>query len=133
MKKIAICLLILLLAAGCSQAKAERDTDLETEIQNIAAENTDKEIDLASLIDFDWEKAYLFTPYMPPESINKELGFKFKDPSGIEHRDDICLLVFTNQDKVVQYAELSRVASYNFGDKEYLTPSDATLYFSREP
>lgn len=133
MKKIAICLLILLLAAGCSQPKAERNTDLEAEIQNIAEENTDKEIDLASLTDFDWEKAYLFTPYMPQESINEELGFKFKDPSGIEHRDDICLLVFTNQDKVVQYAELSGLFQYNFGDKEYLTPSDAMLNISRQP
>ncbi len=74
---------------------------------------------------FDWDKAYLFTPYSTQESITEQLGVDFKDPSDIDWRDDIYLLVFLDSDQVIQYAELERQgADFSIGEKQYLTPTD---------
>ncbi|MFE7282748.1 hypothetical protein ACFU75_20865, partial [Heyndrickxia sporothermodurans] len=66
-------------------------------------------------------------PYTVQESINEQLGTKFKDPSNIDRRDDIYLLVFLQKSKVVQYAEINRQHLDFSLDKEYLTPEDATV------
>lgn len=47
-------------------------------------------------------------------------------------RDDIYLLVFLNQEKVVQFAEIERLGfTITIGDQEYLTPSNDTIYIER--
>lgn len=89
-------------------------------------------VDLKEAADFDWDIAHLFHPYTPQSQINEQIGFTYKDPSGIKSSDDIYLLVFVHDHKVVQYVELSR----EFGDpiheiNEPLTPSDASFEVKR--
>ncbi|WP_258549638.1 hypothetical protein [Rossellomorea aquimaris] len=91
-----------------------------------------KVIKVRSLADFKWGKAYLFEPYTPEEYIEKQLGVEFEDPSNIRSRDDIYLMVFLNEDKVVQYAELKRQrTSFSIGEKDYLSPSEDVLKIER--
>lgn len=81
---------------------------------------------------FKWDKAFLFAPYTPQESIDEQIGVDFKDQSNIDSRDDIYLLVFLYGDKVVQYAVINRQQSdFSIGVKEYLTPSNASIKIER--
>jgi len=89
-------------------------------------------IKVKSLADFKWDKAYLFEPYTPEEHIEKQLGVEFEDPSNISSRDDIYLMVFLKEGKVVQYAELNRQrTSFSIGEKDYLSPSEDVLKIER--
>lgn len=123
-------MLALLLLVGCSQNK--RNTEIEESIRSIVEDTNKSEINIKSLANFDWDKAYLFTPYSTQEGINEQLRVEFKDTSNIDHRDDIYLLVFLNSDKVVQFVEINRQQSdFSIGKKEYLTPSNALINIQR--
>ncbi|MEH7309073.1 hypothetical protein, partial [Neobacillus drentensis] len=102
-----ICFLLNILAS-CSQADGLHNKVLEKSICAALEKDSVKEINLNPLIDFAWDKAYIFTPYTTQETIYKQLGVKFKDPSNIHFRDDINLIVFLNKNKVVQYVEIPR-------------------------
>ncbi|WP_148361125.1 hypothetical protein [Bacillus timonensis] len=60
------------------------------------------------------------------------MGIDFKDPSNIDFRDDIYLMVFVNDDQVIQYVEVERQgADFTIGEKKYLTPSDDVIQINR--
>ena len=108
MKKISVFVLLLLLLVGCSQSDVQHNTDLEESIYSIVENENKSLININLLTTFDWDEAFLFTPYSTQEGIEEQLGTDFKDPSNIDTRDDIYLLVFLNKNKVVQYAEIER-------------------------
>jgi hypothetical protein len=127
MKFVYLCFFLIILAS-CSQGVGIHNKVLEKSISSALEKESVKEIDLDPLTDFDWDKAYIFTPYTTQETINKQLGVKIKDPSNIDYRDDINLVVFLEKNKVVQYIEIPR----KYGDllnenKDGITPSDAIL------
>ncbi len=127
-------MLLLLLLVGCStDHKVSRNSDLESSFSSIVKDEKHDEIHIKSLTDFDWDKAYLFTPYFPEESIKEQLGTDFKGVSDISWREDIYLLVFLNEDNIVQYAEIERFGSnFAIGEKEYLTPTDDAISIERD-
>lgn len=128
MKKITIIIFSLLLLVGCSQSSVQQNRELEESIHSIVEDKNISEININSLTNFDWDKAFLFAPYTTQKSIDEQLGIDFKDPSKIDIRDDIYLLVFLNDNKVVHYAEINRQQSdFSVGEKEYLTPSNASI------
>lgn len=132
MKKLTVLILTLVLLVGCSQNSVQRNTELEESISSIVEDKNKSEINIESLADFEWDKAFLFTPYTTQEGINEQLGVDFKDPSDINIRDDIYLLIFLNDDKVVQYAEINRQQSdFSISKKEHLTPSNASISIER--
>ncbi|WP_257141001.1 hypothetical protein [Bacillus sp. AFS015802] len=95
-------------------------------------DRNNREIEVNSIADFKWDKAYLFEPYSPEEHIEKQLGVEYEDRSNISSRDDIYLLVFLNEGKAVQYAEINRQkGDFTLGDKEYLSPSEDVLKVER--
>jgi hypothetical protein len=59
---------------------------------------------------FDWDKFYVFAPYTTPEDIQRSLGFNWSQSNcfGLSSRDDINLLVFVKDGKVVQFLEYPR-------------------------
>ncbi|MGD6960624.1 hypothetical protein ACQCVB_00370 [Fictibacillus phosphorivorans] len=64
--------------------------------------------------------------------MEKQMGVNFKDRSNIYSRDDIYLLVFLNNEKVVQYAEIKRNQSdFSIDATEYITPSKALIKINR--
>ncbi|WP_391117153.1 hypothetical protein [Psychrobacillus sp. L3] len=111
MKGINVIIFSLLLLVGCSQSSVQQNTELEESIYSIVEDKNISEININSLTNFDWDKAFLFAPYTTQESLEEQLGVDFKDPSNIVMRDDIYLLVFLNDNKVVNYAEINRQQS----------------------
>ncbi|MBH0158337.1 hypothetical protein IHV10_18295 [Fictibacillus sp. 5RED26] len=127
---ITISILILLLLTGCS--RVTHNTDLENSIQSIVKDKNKSQINIDSLANFEWDKGYLFPPYTAEESMEKQMGVNFKDRSNIYSRDDIYLLVFLNNEKVVQYAEIKRNQSdFSIDATEYITPAKALIKINR--
>ena len=132
MKGIIVIIFSLLLLVGCSQSSLQQNTELEETIHSVIKDKNISEINTNSLTNFDWDKAFLFAPYTTQESIEEQLDVDFKDPSKIDIRDDIYLLVFLNDNKAVHYAEINRQQSeFSLGEKEYLTPSNASINIER--
>jgi uncharacterized protein YxeA len=129
-KFIAILMVLLLLLAGCSNV--QHNTDLGNSILSLVENNNNNDISLTQMTSFDWEKAFLFSPYSTQGEIEKQLGVNFNDPSNINMRDDIYLLVFINDDKVVQYVEVERQgADFTIEGNEYLTPAEDRIKIDR--
>jgi uncharacterized protein YxeA len=132
LKKIIVFILLLFLLVGCSQSNVQHNIDLEDSIYSIVEDTNKSEISIKSLTTFEWDKAFLFAPYSTQEGIEEQLGTDFEDPSNINMRDDIYLLVFLNGDKVVQYIEIERQGSdFSIGEKGHLTPSDDVISIER--
>ena len=133
MKKLNIVIIsLLVLLIGCSNSNAQHNKELEESIDSIVQDDTKNEIKIETLTTFDWDNAFLFTPYSTQSEIEDQLGTAFNNSSNIETRDDIYLLVFQNDDKVVEYAEIQRQGSdFSIGEKNYLTPSDDVISIVR--
>lgn len=69
-------------------------------------------VDLSLLTISNWDRFYIFQPYTVPEKIDKVLGIFWMGArfSDIKSSDQITLLVFTNNTKVVQFLEFPRSA-----------------------
>lgn len=133
LKKVIIVIFSLYLLVGCSDSSIQQNKKLEESIHTVVENKSKSEIDIASLAKFTWDKAFIFPPYTTQESIDKQLDVHFKDPSNIDKRDDIYLLVFLNKGKVVQYAEIKRQNSdFSVGEKKFLTPSSASIKIERK-
>ncbi|WP_336046899.1 hypothetical protein [Solibacillus ferritrahens] len=134
-KQIGVVLFSLLLLMGCNDSSIKRNTELEEKLHSsiiMVSDNSTSAHYIDTFTDFKWENAYLFQPYTTQADIEKQLGVEFKDPSNIGSRDDIYLLVFLNQGKVVQYAEIERLrTNFSLGDKESLEPSNDIIYIER--
>ncbi|MCF6409924.1 hypothetical protein [Pseudalkalibacillus salsuginis] len=64
--------------------------------------------------------------------INDELGFSYDDPSNIELRDDISLLILVDKENKVHYAEVERKSGDLLnGEKEGYTPNNAIIKVTR--
>ncbi|APH06457.1 hypothetical protein [Bacillus weihaiensis] len=125
-------LLLLLLTGYSILNKVSHNVELGKSIYSIVEDVNNTEISIKTLTDFDWDKGFLFTPYSTQKGIDEQLGVHFKDPSNIDWRDDIYLLVFMEDDKVVQYVEIDRQgADFKLGEKEYLTPYDDVIIIER--
>lgn len=132
LKKTIFFIPLLFLLIGCGQSNSEHNKDLENSIFSIVEDEDNSKIEIDSLTSFNWDKAFLFTPYSPQEHIEEELGTDFKDPSNISMRDDIYLLVFLEGDKAVQYVEMERQgADFSTEEKGHLTPSNDVIHIKR--
>ena len=120
---------------GCGDSAIERNTEIEENLHSaitMVSEQSDSQISIKNFVDFKWDKAYLIDPYTPQDELENQIGVKFIDRSNIDLRDDLYLLVFLNQEKVVQYAEIERLGStITLGDQAYLTPSNDTIFIER--
>ena len=126
-----ISVIFLILLESFIQNSLQHNTKLEASILSIVKADKVDKIDIHSLTDFTWDKAFIFQPYTDQERINEQLSVRFKDPSNIDIRDDIYLLVFLNEDKVVQYAEINRQQSDFHWVHKYLTPTNSLLTIER--
>lgn len=132
MKPITIFIFSLLFLVGCNQSSVQHNTELEESFNSIVEDKNNSEVSIKTLAKFNWDKAILFEPYTTQDEINELLGVDFKDPSNIDMRDDIYLLVFLSDSKVVQYAEINRQQSdFSIEENEYLTPSNDLIIIER--
>ena len=135
LNKMVVIIFSLFLLVGCNESKIERNTELEsdfTSLISMVSDKSDSEININTFINFEWDKAFLITPYTTQEEIEKKIDVNFKDTRNIYSRDDIYLLVFLHHAKVVQYAELNRQqANFSLGELEYLTPTNDLIFVTR--
>lgn len=107
--------LSFIMLVGCGSA---RNNGLKKSFNELVKDKSYREINIATLTDFDWDKGFLFHPYFAHADIHSLLGVDFKEHRNIESRDDIYFLVFLYEDKVIQYAELKREqSSFSIGEK----------------
>ncbi|MCM3539064.1 hypothetical protein [Priestia endophytica] len=132
MKKYILLFMFCLLVGQMLGHKDIRHKELERSLHT-ALQGDVHNVNIASVTDFQWDKAYVFPPYTPVEVMRDELGVQsYKDWSGLGFRDDINLLVFLHGDQIAHYAEIDR-AFGEFGQNDSLsfTPSHATLTVQR--
>ncbi|AYC30831.1 hypothetical protein D3873_10630 [Paenisporosarcina cavernae] len=109
-----------------------RNTDLEKTLSSKVDESVSNEINLHGVTEFQWTQAYLFEPYTSQETMNQQIGIKFTDSSNISQRDDIYLLVFVNDDEIVQYAEVKRHQSdFSIKQSDILTPENSIITITK--
>ncbi len=134
-KQIAVILLSGLLITGCNDSDIKRNTEIEERLHSsiiMVSDNSTSKTYLNTFDDFEWDKAFLVQPYTTQADIEKQIGVKFTDSSNIGSRDDIYLLVFVDEGKAVQYAEIERLhTTFSLGDKEYLEPTNDVIYIER--
>jgi hypothetical protein len=65
---------------------------------------------MSELAPFEWSHLYVFPPYTMPEQIDRELGFASApwQRADIEHRDDVCLLMFVDGRSVARHVAHNR-------------------------
>lgn len=75
------------------------------------------------------QQLYVFAPSTTQKRIHRALGFEWSDPEGIELRDNISLLVFVSDGKVVKYVAQPRDRG-DFADLDVGSPwTPATAAF----
>jgi hypothetical protein len=133
LKKILSIVLFIVVLSGCINNEYLLNKELQESISTVVSDTNNTEIDISKLTDFDWEEAYLFAPYTSQDDINRELGFKSKDKSDIHIREDIYLLLFVNENKVVHYVEIERQKSdFLITDgSEKITPENPMITIKR--
>ena len=116
---IAAALAIGLLAGSWSSALIIRqrfERDLSERIKQQA--QRDSSLSFRSVTDFEWDRLYIFQPYTTKSEIEQTLRTTWTGSMSIESGKGINLLVFTKNQRVVRYAELSR-------DIDFVVPKTA--------
>jgi len=99
------------------KVKNESFVNLENKLKEVV--NTNTEIDINELTDFEWDECYVFTPYYSPEAIYEKVGVEwtttktfiefllFHDVENQTVNDDQYMIVFKKDDKVILSAKYS--------------------------
>ena len=104
-------------------------SDLSARIGDTVKQGPGTKVVMSDLTDFDWQQLYVFAPYTTQKRIHRALGFEWSDPEGIELRDNISLLVFVSDGKVVKYVAQPRDRG-DFADLDVGSPwTPATAAF----
>jgi hypothetical protein len=99
-----------LIALGCSRTKG--DEELSRAIVAKAQEGGgDVTVaDVPGVTQFSWDRVHIFPPNTPADKVRQELGFDWPEAGRVAKHDDLVLLVFLDQGKVVRFVDLPRSA-----------------------
>lgn len=110
-----------LLIMGCNdQQKDSQDDEKESleysfdgisqEVTNIIDNENLDTIQIAKLTPFHWDSLYIFKPYTSMDSVHSVLGYKWEgfNNTTIDRTDGINLLLFTENDSVINYIRWPR-------------------------
>jgi hypothetical protein len=104
----------LLLVVNLCSCQPQRDRLINQKIDT-KIQQGQKEIRIADITDFTWDKMYIFRPYTSPEQVDRALGFEWKEYNslGIDSNDADDLLVFVDRDlgfhgQVVKFTKCPR-------------------------
>jgi hypothetical protein len=99
--------------------------------------NEEVTVKLKDLTDFKWDIVYIFPPYTGLETIDNDLGFVWPQARSIrtDYRDDINLIVFTDNKQVVAYVEHPRSLGDLDGNykREGYSPDEAIFIVEEGP
>ncbi|MCX8494300.1 MAG: hypothetical protein ORN23_08745 [Chthoniobacterales bacterium] len=104
MKVVSQLALAILFLVGCSRPAEPDGLVLSTLNDDIRAEKT---ISLQAYTTFNWDRVYIFQPYIPESVIREDTGTDIKFP----HSDSEghCLLLFTRQGQAPKAIEVQRI------------------------
>jgi hypothetical protein len=103
MKPVSQLALAILFLVGCSRPADPDGLALSTLKDDIRAEKT---ISLPAYTRFDWDRVYIFQPYIPESVIREDTGTDIKFPHSAS--EGHCLLVFTKQGQAPKAIEVQR-------------------------
>jgi hypothetical protein len=130
LKKVIIIIFTILLLSSCNQVKVHHNKELEKAIISITNEEGTGEIDLSEVTDFTWDKAFIIKPYTTNEAVRERVGGKV--PSNMESRDDVNAIIFIEEDKPVQYVEITRYVDFVVDDEtKPIWPEDSIVKFEK--
>jgi hypothetical protein len=104
--RFAASILLTVFASACTHS----DTELAERIAEAVAQAEGTTINMSQIAEFEWDRFFVFPPYIPYEEIDRQLGFPWPsaESTGIHQLDSFTLLVFTRGVDVVAYVELPR-------------------------
>ena len=109
MKKIITFIILITSIVSCSINEKSLESLILNELEN------SKELNLSNYNEFDWDSLIILGPYSNIEKIEMEKNIDLSNVSNsIEMLDNINLIVFLKQGKVVRYSEINRnIADFN--------------------
>jgi hypothetical protein len=111
-RRILLAVACALIALACSRTKGDeelgRTISAAAQGQESGSGGEGTVVDVPRLAPFDWDRFFVFAPYAPAEKVRQELGSAWPEAGRIEKRDDVVLMVFVNQGRVVRFVDLPR-------------------------
>jgi hypothetical protein len=97
-----------MLILSCNK-KLESDKFLENSIREKVLSGQ-RIMDLNEIADFKWDSLIILTPYSIPENLSEkfEADFSAVEHTGIQHRDDINLIIFFDEGEIKKLVEYPR-------------------------
>ncbi|MBU9711518.1 hypothetical protein [Evansella tamaricis] len=129
MKGLLLYLSMIIILFGCSASLEMKKSFVDKRADEFVVSEEENKVDFNALTDFNWDKAYVFTPYTPVDQISETLGEEWNHSTAISYLDTINLIIFMEDGEVVKYVELSRL----YGDfsqdvvREGFTPDEAIV------
>lgn len=120
---------ILTCATGCGGPQKDFERTFERAV-HFAVLTNGATIQLSSLTTFPWDKVFIFHPYITPEAIDKELGFKWSNAAKgeLEYSDAFELLVFVRDGRVVKSARIHRkIGDWMLDNRNGFRPGEAAF------
>lgn len=118
---------LLLGLLGCEVTTVEKNQDelLQRITESIQKDNT---VDFNEITSFEWDSMYIFGPYTSEQNIKDVLGINTFETYNIQYRDDIELIIFIKDQKMVFSLEYPR----SLGELQYergvkILPENAKL------
>jgi hypothetical protein len=96
---------VVISMASCASSP---DQDLAGRISAAAQASDVGVVNVPAVAPFAWDRFFVFPPYATSSTVAKELGSSWSGSARIEMRDDIALLVFVDQGRVVRFVEQPR-------------------------
>lgn len=96
---------VVIVTASCA---SKPDQDLADRISSAAQTGDVSVVNVPVAAPFAWDRLFVFPPYASSAAVAKELGSPWSGSGRIEKRDDIVLLVFVDQGRVVRFVEQPR-------------------------
>lgn len=112
------------------------EESLTSEISNMQQEGITCCLEMRKITNFEWDKLFIFLPFTDPDYIENVLEFEWNNASKVyrRSRDDLYLLIFVKENRVVEYLEFSSTKDLlfdSFHPSEF-TPTEA-LFEVRSP
>lgn len=109
-----------------------RDPGLEREILQTPEGAV---LDLSQLVRREWDRLCIVTPYSTPDRAQQITGATWSgfDRSGIQHRDDVYLLAFIRDMRVIHSALVSRRLDFSVTDITCFPADSAKFEFRSDP
>jgi len=122
---------LLVFLIGTALLSCSRTPDVESQILQKIHLSKSPSLPLRSIIDINWGKLYIITPYITEKALNDDL-LLYKDrikSTGIDMRDDMSILYFLKDNKLVAEARI-KANTMVFNQANRFDSKNHLIYFT---